>query len=296
MTDGTYSLADLCDLADVTPRTVRYYVSQGLLRSPGTSGPSARYDDGHLARLRLVRRLQREHLPLAEIRARLAALSDEEAIEQAEGPPEPPVDSALDYVRGVLGARTTKASPPGMPRLAASPSAAVPPPPADRTAASLLRRASPGDHPPGNASMLRELRSLPAGAASSPAPASGAASSPAPASGAAAAPASGPAPASGAAAAPASGAAAAPPAPPAAADARAPAPPAADGASSLTPPGPRAGPPIPEPPGAERSQWDRFVLAPDVELHVRRPLTRSQNRAVARLLEAARQLLEEDQP
>ena len=52
----------------------------------------------------------------------------------------------------------------------------------------------------------------------------------------------------------------------------------------------------PEPPPAERSHWERFVLAPDVELHVRRPLTRSQNRAVTRLLEAARQLLEEDQP
>ena len=54
--------------------------------------------------------------------------------------------------------------------------------------------------------------------------------------------------------------------------------------------------PSSELPVAERSQWERFVLAPDVELHVRRPLTRSQNRGVARLLEAARQLLEEDQP
>ena len=85
-----YSLADLCGLADVTPRTVRYYIAQGLLRSPGTTGPGARYDDGHLARLRLIRRLQREHLPLAEIRARLAALTDDEAIAQAEGPAEPP--------------------------------------------------------------------------------------------------------------------------------------------------------------------------------------------------------------
>ena len=49
-------------------------------------------------------------------------------------------------------------------------------------------------------------------------------------------------------------------------------------------------------PSPSAPSWERYVLAPDVELHVRRPLTRSQNRAVARLLEAARQLLEEDQP
>ena len=60
----TYSLAELCDLADVTPRTVRYYVQQGLLRSPDVAGPQTRYEEGHLWRLRSIRQLQREHLPL----------------------------------------------------------------------------------------------------------------------------------------------------------------------------------------------------------------------------------------
>ncbi|MCU0477821.1 MAG: MerR family transcriptional regulator [Chloroflexi bacterium] len=244
MPDGTYSLADLCDLADVTPRTVRYYISQGLLRSPGTSGPGARYDDGHLARLRLVRRLQREHLPLAEIRARLAALSDEEAIAEAGGPVEPPVDSALEYVRGVLGSRTLR-TPPG---------AAAPAPPAPAsTAAPAVSESRPPASPPPTAGpaaspvLLRRVERLErvddVGAAPDEA----------------------------------------------APDEAAPAPAAPDEAAP-------AAPVITEPPGAERSQWERFVLTPDVELHVRRPLTRSQNRAVARLLEAARQLLEEDQP
>jgi hypothetical protein len=49
-------------------------------------------------------------------------------------------------------------------------------------------------------------------------------------------------------------------------------------------------------PPPERSHWERISLSPDVELHVRRPLSRSQNRAVARLLDEARRLLEEDQP
>ena len=70
MPDDPYSLADLARLADVTPRTVRYYVAQGLLPSPDAAGPATRYGEGHLLRLRLIRHLQREHLPLAEIRTR----------------------------------------------------------------------------------------------------------------------------------------------------------------------------------------------------------------------------------
>ena len=109
-----FTLPDLCDLAAVTPRTVRYYIAQGLLRSPAGAGPGARYDAGHLARLRLIRRLQREHLPLAEIRRRLAALSDAEAIERAAEPVAASGGSALDYIRDALAAR-------GIPPTAAPP-------------------------------------------------------------------------------------------------------------------------------------------------------------------------------
>lgn len=77
MPDDPYSLTDLARLADVTPRTIRYYVAQGLLPSPESAGPATRYGDGHLARLRLIRRLQRDHLPLAEIRIRLERMGDE---------------------------------------------------------------------------------------------------------------------------------------------------------------------------------------------------------------------------
>ena len=38
---------------------------------------------------------------------------------------------------------------------------------------------------------------------------------------------------------------------------------------------------------APRSQWDRITLAPDIELHVRRPLAREDNRRLERLLEVA---------
>src|SRR4051812_25973145 len=78
MPDDPYSLNDLARLAEVTPRTIRYYVAQGLLPSPEAAGPATRYGEGHLARLRLIKRLQRDHLPLSEIRGRIERLGDEE--------------------------------------------------------------------------------------------------------------------------------------------------------------------------------------------------------------------------
>ncbi|MEO5964963.1 MAG: MerR family transcriptional regulator, partial [Candidatus Limnocylindrales bacterium] len=106
MPEDPYSLAELARLADVTPRTVRYYVAQGLLASPGAAGSATRYSEGHLARLRLIRRLQREHLPLAEIRSRLERLGDEEigkllGSDNADAPPPAPAET-LAFVRDLM--------------------------------------------------------------------------------------------------------------------------------------------------------------------------------------------------
>lgn len=204
-----YSLTELADLAGVTPRTVRYYLAQGLLPASGQSGPGSKYDDGHLSRLRLIRRLQAEHLPLAEIRRRLDDLGDDEIRELAgSGEPEPPADSALDYLRTVLGGAAAR---PALARPGSNVS--VPPP-------------------------LRASMSMPL--AEAPAPALAAA------------------------------------------------------------PAVRSVPPVaheqdaPSAPPIERSQWDRIALAPDVELHIRRPLVRAQQKQVDRLVTIARELLEED--
>src|SRR6188474_3245751 len=93
--EARYTLTELSSLAGVTPRTIRYYLAQGLLPAVGQSGPGAKYDDRHLARLRLIRRLQAEHLPLAEIRRRLDGLSEGD-IRELAGASEPsaPGDSA----------------------------------------------------------------------------------------------------------------------------------------------------------------------------------------------------------
>jgi DNA-binding transcriptional MerR regulator len=188
--DERYSLTELADLAGVTPRTVRFYLAQGLLPAVGQSGPGSKYDPDHLARLRLIRRLQAEHLPLAEIRRRLDDLEPEEIRDLAGDPiPPPPPDSALEYLRAVLAA-------------------------------------------PAPARLRPTRRVVLAGVAE-----------------------------------PASVTYGAPPAEP-----------------------PIAGAPI------ERSQWERIVLAPDVELHLRRPLSRAQNKQVDRLVTIARELLEEDRP
>lgn len=105
-----YSISELADLAGVTPRTIRYYLSQGLLPSPGATGPGVKYGDEHLDRLRLIRGLQRQHLPLAEIRTQLAGLSSGRIAALVDEVPMPAdiaqtaasPDTAIDYIRRIL--------------------------------------------------------------------------------------------------------------------------------------------------------------------------------------------------
>jgi DNA-binding transcriptional MerR regulator len=177
--DEAFDLAELCERAGVTPRTVRYYIQQGLLPSPEPQGPATRYGRPHLDRLRVIRQLQRQHLPLAAIRANLERLGDEDLRALSEATSSPAKrSSAIDYVRSVLAA------------------------PDPRAVAERVRRAS-----------LPALRPASAAAPSAP----------------------------------------------------------------------------------TRAQWERISLTPDVELHVRRPLTREENRRVERLLDLARQILEEEE-
>src|SRR5687768_15463781 len=128
----TYDLNELSAAAGVTPRTIRYYVQQGLLPSPGTRGPGTRYDRAHLERLQLIRRLQRQHLPLAEIRRRLEDLDDDGIREALGAPPEQTTgSSALEYVRDLLTRQAARvAAGPPMAAGAPPPAPASPPPPA----------------------------------------------------------------------------------------------------------------------------------------------------------------------
>lgn len=158
-TDPRYSLSELASLAGVTPRTIRYYISQGLLASPGVPGPGAKYDDAQLDRLRLIRRLQREHLPLAEIRQRLAGLDDETISDLAdEVPPVPaPTDSALDYIRRVLEP-THRASETATSYRLLGPPTPMPAPPADwQSRPTVPFQSAPSTPPPSPSSPARPL-------------------------------------------------------------------------------------------------------------------------------------------
>ena len=185
MPASLYSLTDIARVADTTPRTVRYYIQQGLLPAPAGAGPGAHYNDAHLGRLRLIKRLQREHLPLAEIRSRLLALGDDEIARLAGDEGADRSDSALEYVRSLLGSR-------GVPTANVHAARAM--------VAEILPGASPAPSPTG------------AGHAQT------------------------------------------------------------------------------------RSQWERVELAPDIELHLRRPLSRRNAKQVERLIARARQLFVEGQP
>ena len=198
-----YDIRDLCRLTGESARTIHFYARNGLVPPAGTAGRGPRYHDGHVARLRLIRLLQKEHLPLGEIRTRLEGLTDEQVIElsRTASPPaeSPGADdrSALDYVRGVLAGERRSSSTPDL---------------LTHYAPSRVER-----------SARSERRSM---AVFCEAPASP--------------------------------------------------------------------PPQSDPFPRERSQWDRITLAPDVELHVRRPQSRDANRRIERLLEAARGLFSED--
>ena len=75
---GRMTLSELTEAADVSVRTVRYYIAEGLLPPPAGAGPHSAYSQGHLDRLRLIQRLKERYLPLKEIRRRLAGLEDDE--------------------------------------------------------------------------------------------------------------------------------------------------------------------------------------------------------------------------
>lgn len=109
--DPVYDIRDLARLTGESPRTVHYYIQCGLVPPAGVAGRGKRYHDGHVARLRVIRRLQREHLPLGEIRTRLESLSDEDLVrldretttpQRTENAETPSAGSALDYVQRVL--------------------------------------------------------------------------------------------------------------------------------------------------------------------------------------------------
>jgi DNA-binding transcriptional MerR regulator len=65
--DGELSLAALAEESDLSERTIRYYISRGLLEGPARGGRGAYYTTEHLKRLGEIQRSQQQGLTLTEI-------------------------------------------------------------------------------------------------------------------------------------------------------------------------------------------------------------------------------------
>lgn len=114
-TRGRLGLPQLARAAGVSPRTVRYYIAEGLLPPPRAAGPASAYDPGHLDRLRLIGHLKAAYLPLKEIRRRLTGLTDDEVralLDDADSPPPHAhaADDAAAYLDRILGPRPAPAA------------------------------------------------------------------------------------------------------------------------------------------------------------------------------------------
>jgi DNA-binding transcriptional MerR regulator len=234
MAPTDYSLADVAALTETPVRTIRYYIAQGLLPSPGKVGPAARYDDAFVARLRAIRRLQDRHLPLAEIRRTLEGVPDATVMAAVEPDEALPPDSAAEYVRRLLGVAEERVSyaavPPPAPSVAPG---AVPP-------AAAMRPAAPArldDAPPAGAG--GEPWRFPSARFMPPDP----------------------------------------------------------GVRPLASPGIGWGDAIAaeprEPAMAGRSHWERIAVTPEIEIHIRRPLSRRSAKRAERLVEFARDIFDE---
>lgn len=70
-----YRIEEFAQLAGVSPRRVRFYIQQRLLRSPAFRGVDTTYSPDDLLRLRAILHLRRQRLGLDAIRTRLAKLT-----------------------------------------------------------------------------------------------------------------------------------------------------------------------------------------------------------------------------
>jgi DNA-binding transcriptional MerR regulator len=71
MENVNYTLKELCQAANVTERTVRFYIKEGLLPPPSGAKAFSRYGYEHLLRLQAIRMLKERFLPLGEIKKML---------------------------------------------------------------------------------------------------------------------------------------------------------------------------------------------------------------------------------
>jgi len=78
------NLAALSERAGVPGRTIRLYISQGLLPGPLRAGRNAAYGVGHLEALDRIKALQRKGLTLSQVRHAMAEEGEGQVLPEAE--------------------------------------------------------------------------------------------------------------------------------------------------------------------------------------------------------------------
>lgn len=97
-------ISELARKANVSVRTIRFYIAEGLLPAPQPRGRFSIYDEDALLRLQVIRFLKDSFLPLREIRERMAGLSTGEVrdllstLEQTPTVRNASQISAVDYI------------------------------------------------------------------------------------------------------------------------------------------------------------------------------------------------------
>ena len=87
-----YTISDLERETGISPRNIRYYITQGLLPPANGRGVGATYTADHLLRLKFVNKLKQDNLPLAEMRKQMDGLSQEKLADVLRVETAPPQD------------------------------------------------------------------------------------------------------------------------------------------------------------------------------------------------------------
>ncbi len=87
-----YTMADLERETGLPGRTIRYYITEGLLPAARGRGVGATYNAAHLLRLKAIAALKETHTPLAEIRQRLEGIRESDLAAMLHVETAPPED------------------------------------------------------------------------------------------------------------------------------------------------------------------------------------------------------------
>ena len=140
------TIEDLAARVKLSVRTIRFYITEGLIPGPEGRGTATTYSEEHLLKLRLVRRLSDQRVPLSQIKTQMDGLTlgeiesllrgqeeQQARLVQAaqESSPRAYVAALLDRAQSLKEAPSSQPSSPSSPsRKHSFPSAQAPVPPA----------------------------------------------------------------------------------------------------------------------------------------------------------------------